>query len=288
MKKNKTILLIFTLLIIVLLQSCCSDCPVNPTNPSFLCRVREASITQFNPNLIEQRIPRPGQPDSIFYIPVPEYSIHSYAFPSDLKSSGSLPNDNRFIENSFIPVVTIPFSDGSPYLAAIIDNRPLNNNMEGDILVDSVFITGNILNNIAYIQVRGYIAKMTTPFLSESSTEFCNYIEQNSDEINRKKDSLSLYGWNIGITKQFSLSNAQFVAIDKNGKIDYNVSVSVVDRLSLLEKVANQSIIIPVRVGDVFYYTAINGRSFAFVVVNISQGSLPPNKKFIKIMFNPL
>ena len=49
-----------------------------------------------------------------------------------------------------------------------------------------------------------------------------------------------------------------------------------------------KAIDIEVQIGNIFFYTAKNGKSFIMTIVDISEGTLVPNKKRITIMFNPV
>ncbi|MBK6419301.1 MAG: hypothetical protein IPF79_08950 [Ignavibacteria bacterium] len=71
----------------LLLNACCCFQP-EPVDPATLPIVREATIAVFNS-------------DYAGNAPAPEFNIATFQFPSNDRSSGSLPNDSRFSTGSW-------------------------------------------------------------------------------------------------------------------------------------------------------------------------------------------
>jgi hypothetical protein len=278
--------LLLSALFIASVLSSCGDCPITEKPPVFLCEVREATITEFNPMLELRLIP----PDSSVYVPVARYSIHTFEFPADQTSSGSLPNDERFNKSAQIAIATQPFSNGSPFTAALLDYAPVNPDIVGDILVDSVYIDANPANSKAYIRFYGHLARFPRDFASENSQDFCDYLGTYSDEdLNNIRIDASLYGQELPNASNVVYDlNSIFLAINDKGQFDKNVSVPVEDKQDLIDKVEGKAINVEVSPGQVYFYRARNGRQFAVDISDIRAGSFSPNKNRVTIMFNPL
>lgn len=284
-QKNQIFKTIIIFASLIFLASC-DDCPIKDKPPIFLCEVREATITEFNPLLVQD----PNITDSIVYVPDPKYSVHTFEFPIDEKSSGSLPNDERFQEQGFIAVATKPSITGN-YKVALVDYTPLNSDMIGDILVDSVFInSADPSQNRAFLMFYGDLARFPRDFTSENSKEFCNFLGTfNSSDLNNIRIDASKYGESLpnAGSKTYDI-NSNFVAINENGRFDVNINISLADKQSLLADFKGKSILVEVRPGQVYFYRARNGKQFALVISDIKTGTFPPNKNRVTIMFNPL
>jgi hypothetical protein len=215
MIKNIFRSIIISILLLFIAVGCCNeDCPCsNEQISEFVCAPREGTITQFNANL---------EPDpeiilepaiEIFYEPVPGYSIHSFEFPFNASSSGNLPNDERFSANrgiSFIPVVQLPISDfdiEGDFYYAIVSDKPANHQITGDMIVDSIYIQAGQIP-YALVRFKGRFAGVSErinpnpdappQFLSESSRDMCEYMQENINAGNinviELRDRMSLYG----------------------------------------------------------------------------------------------
>lgn len=214
--------------------SCCKDCPCDPDEVNdFQCSPREVTVTQFNSDLQDTVTIVTDPQYQVTYYPVPEYSIHTFQFPNSASSTGNLPNDERFSANigiEFIPIATLPAKKidvNSDFTYAIIDSKPSNKLISGDMLVDSIYINGN--DRRTYVRFRGIyagISERVNPdnsapiqFLSESSYELCEYIESNeslnSIDINDLRERSTLYGENqigsgnapLAVTEEYNLEN---------------------------------------------------------------------------------
>lgn len=274
--------IIFLALIALLVNSCC-DCPLKESSINIKCFVREASITDFDPTRI-------FNPSDSAYIPSQTYSIHTFLFPNDLKSSGSLPNDERFKTLNSLSILKIPFSDKRPYYLILFDNLPLNSDQNGDILVDSVYIdNSNFLNNFAFLRIKGSIERLDQKFFNDGAQEFCDYVAQNEKEIVQKSFDLKQYGKGVvGSTQLRSFSVNDIKIFNSANQEVTEVIPSSEDIDKLLNLLSNDGIDLAVQMGDVFIYQSINKKKFAFAIVNISQGQLEPYKKRVTIMFTQI
>lgn len=281
---KKYIFLVFAAIAIFLIS--CNDCPLEENDdPSLDCKVREATITKFNPSLVERTAQAADGTDSTYYVPVPEYSIHTLEFPMSQSSSGALPNDERFEDKEEIVIARVPFADKSPYYAAILDIYPLNNIIRGDILVKNV---ADDLNS-ATIRVAGSLNKINDVFQSENADDFCDFIDQiTNEDVEDLRDGASLYGRDLDVASRGTYVPNDVVVVDENLNIvsDNPPALSQEDINSVIGIAHDAAYDISVAPGDVFFYEAVNGRDLIFVIVDISEGRFDPQKKRVSIMFN--
>lgn len=304
-------------------QSC--ECPCEGEDVrEFVCQPRDITINKFVPDLLpvdnadvivndETRMV-----ESINFNPVDSFSIHTFKFPKDASSSGSLPNDPRFKSDfgiEYVPVAKVSMDKvGSdiPYYVAYLSRTPANEDIAGDILVEDVDLNTNPLDPVAFLKFRGSlyrIAQRTMP--SESSREFCEYIEDNAiaDEqtiIDTYRANLSKYGADYGIPDQYNYGIQDMVILNKNDQVVAyrngnswvfrSVNVNGTDYYFLTEKTRNdlitkfngidivkaeeelaaelidkENILIEAGLGDMFFYRAVNGRDFIMTVINIAE-----------------
>jgi hypothetical protein len=296
----RTLLILFVsgIFIILISQSCC-DCPLNPERTTTIpCNVREATITQFNPGQVKVN-------DSTI-IPVAEYSIHTFQFPSDKSSSGTTPNDDRYTNGrSQVVIAQRPFSDHTPYYVAIMDEFPTNADMKGDILVDSIFYTAIVADRYALIRFGGYLTKLNAnpfnvpPFTSDNANDFCNKIRDTiskmpNNMLDKMRDSAKNHQYGEGITGAINYANynsAPYTVLNSSFATvtDPNIIPSDPDIQAVRDSANKKKVIaVEVRIGDMFYYIAKNGKAFIVTVVDIRDGTLPPFKKRLSLMFNPV
>ncbi|ROL58156.1 hypothetical protein D9V84_00025 [Bacteroidetes/Chlorobi group bacterium Naka2016] len=270
---------------LLLIQSC--DCPLQEANVYSECQVREATITKFNPNGTLQQVTNPDGTSTLVFVPDSLYSIHTFLFPFNKDMSGSLVNDERFAKSSTIPIVKIPFSDSRPYYLAIFDNYPQNNDLNGDILLYDV---ANDLSSAA-IRVAGEIVRINQTFNSENSTEFCdvvNRLTRDTALIRNLKSRLSQFGRNLPNAVVINYNQGNIVVLDTGNNIVVGVTPTQNDINYVLEITANKSVNLIVRVGEMYLYRARNGKYFIFAVTDIREGTLPPFKRRLTIMFSEI
>lgn len=264
------------ILLIVLTNSCC-DCPLEPYDSQIICKVREATITEFNPGI--------NQIDDTTFIPVPEYSIHAYQFPNSDLNSGTLPNDERFADSEIIALATAKL-EGTTFIAAILDTYPANKDLVGDMMV----VSADPVNLRTLLRFKGSLQRLNPKFLSENASEFCDYIEANKALITDALTEMKEYGNGVFGSSVITYNSTNIDVVDANGRIVTNEpgvpfpSQAIIDKL--LSDVNQQAVNILVDIGDVFVYKAINGKFFVFVVADVSQGTFEPRKRRVSIMFN--
>lgn len=276
------IYLLFFILIGLLMTNSCNDCPLEKS-PTTVCKVREATITKFNPSLQE-----PILPDTV-WIPVPEYSIHTFLFPSDNSNSGMLTNDSRFEEDERLIMAQESFLNpfgGDDLIAVIYDIYPFNSIMVGDMMVIGV----DSLLSFAVLRLYGKVARMPEDFMSENADEFCeDYIgEFDENYINYLREAASSYGASLPNASTHSYNEDNITVIDKSGNTITNVTAPVDVVNDLLAEARDKAIDITVVPGQVYYYKARNSKEFAVVIADITEGTFEPNKKRVTIMFTAL
>ena len=261
-----------------LLNSCC-DCSVSPiSNPEFECLVREATVTQFNAELVNVD----GE-----LTPGTNYAIHNFVFPNSKYLSGTLVNDERFAKTGESIVSYLNYSNKQPYKIAILDNSPLNSTMIGDLLVLDV----NTIDTTAELKVKGELALIDNGFLTDNAALFCTYIEASSDFIVNARTNLSLYGRNLQnsfVPRTYNQTNISILnKQNENVTGQQGVPAPVTaDVTKLLELVNSNNVAIRVRAGDVYLYKSIAGDYFVILISDINTGILPPQKGRVSIMFN--
>ena len=261
-----------------LLNSCC-DCSVSPiSNPEFECLVREATVTQFNAELINVD----GE-----LTPGTNYAIHNFVFPNSKYLSGTLVNDERFAKTGESIVSYLNYSNKQPYKIAILDNSPLNSTMIGDLLVLDV----NTIDTTAELKLKGELALIDNGFLTDNASLFCAYIEASSDFIADARTNLSLYGRNLQnsfVPRTYNQNNISILnKQNENVTGQQGVPAPVqADVTKLLELVNSNNVAIRVRAGDVYLYKSIAGDYFIILISDINTGILPPQKGRVSIMFN--
>lgn len=265
------------------------ECPLEEVSPTPICNVREVTITKFNPNGTLQRVQNPDGTTSIVFIPDSTYSIHTFQFPFDKNSSGFLPNDERFTKSSSIIIAKQPFSDNRPYSLVIFDNYPLNNDLNGDIMV---FDVSDALSS-AELRVAGSIVLLNEKFNSENSQEFCEFVNnllRDKDRINQYKNGLIPFGTGLPIANIITYNPSNITILDKdNNPVAPGTVVPLQEDIAqILRQIENNAVNITVRVGDVFIYKAKNGKYFIYAVTDIRQGTLAPFKHRITIMFSEI
>ncbi len=275
----KKIFITLFISITIILDSCC-DCSVNPVNTEFDCMIREATITEFNAQLVLV--------DSV-YKPGTNFSSHNFLFPDNQYYSGTLINDERFSKTGEVMVSSIDYSDGTPFKAAILDNKPINLNLIGDIMVDQVLVADTSAN----LKFKGELTRIERGFFSDNAELFCQYIESSKDLINNNISDLSKYGKNIAGAFNPKVYNNNDIKVLNNLNENVTGNQGIIppsnsDITKLLNLVNSENIAINVRPGDIFIYKSYNGNYFVVLISNINFGILPPNKGRVSIMFNKI
>lgn len=296
--KNKIIQkAIYLLSSAVLVVSCNVDCGLVTT--TYPCRVRETTIPQFDPrlNLVNGKVEV-----------VPTYNNQTFEFPSDNSSSGRLANDNRYessnINNQYYVVdqliYTYPITNEA-WTVQLVNLFPPNSDMTGDLMVVSV--NADSIMPTALIRFAGKLSKFNEFFMFEDAQKFCsNYlpdyrVNYNDDEYKKMADASTQYGQGVkpnpGTVYADNIRILNSVRKDiTNDTIDANrTALEILPqnvKNDILSKTNINGIDVPVNLGEVYYYKAVNGKIFAFIVANIFEGALDPKIKRVTIRFSEL
>ncbi len=284
-----------------LLTACNCDPPTQTRTYAQVsaCNVREATITEFHPDLLRDTILVNQEIDRIDQQPDTLYSIHVFEFPASQQQTGNLPNDSRFVNTDEIAVAKEAFSVGGlNFFAAVMDRLPANEDLSGDLLVSSVNLN-NVGGNTATLRFFGDLQRHSDnvnflPVDNEVALDFCNYVR---DIPSARLDDLSANAERFGLTDAgstiSSYSAASMAVLDEEcSRLAPSVTVPTIPAALQTEvlRLANEksAVDIEVRIGDVFFYRARNGREFIMAIVDIRAGTLPPDKERVTIMFNEI
>lgn len=211
------------------LSSCC-DCldEGEPQENKPFCSPREATVTEFDPTLIQNVYQDQNGNDSIIYFPTDAYSIHGFEFPKQKNSAGNLSIDNgRYSAEGGRDRVAVAQSalpnevfGQFPVYLAVLSNLPANEDIIGDMIVSEVDLS-NPLDPVAYLRFSGFVDFVDMGFLSESSQDFCDYYENN---FNTCKDCKVRYGEgindNLGVQRSIRRNATNVVSlIDSRGNV---------------------------------------------------------------------
>ncbi len=257
-KLIKKYLIAFFLLSFI--YSCDIKCPCDTENIyPYTCSPREASITEFNPQFesIPQILPAGKdifEATKVLYIPTDTYSIHSFEFPYEMSSSGFLPNNEHYkadfgIAQGIIKSIKLSnYGINLPYSFAVLNEVPQNADIKGDILVEDVEIdTSDASNSTATIMVSGYMQKIASKYDSESSKDFCEFLESvyfSNGKLDKEKISDlrknildSKYGVGItGFALQNHYTNKPLYVINSIGQIliDFSSGSPIINKYAFV------------------------------------------------------
>ncbi|MFW5662761.1 MAG: hypothetical protein ACOCZW_03465, partial [Bacteroidota bacterium] len=236
------------------------------------------------------------QPDSVI-VPVPTYSIHTFTFPADNFSSGTLTNDTRFDQSKFGQYIFLAEEsyeeNGVALTARLADIYPPNSLMVGDIMV----ITTDALNTPprANLRFKGSLAEFPDKFFSEDAYKFCNeYLEgyrQQDEDFSDIADDARQFGSGLPTAVPYQYTNDDIIIVNQNNEDVTDQYISTIPRAvvnELKSKASSEAVDIIVEPGDVFYYKAVNGKEFALVIADIREGSFEPHLKRVTIKFSEL
>ncbi len=292
---KKIYLLLLTAIVIIGFQSC--SCPVEETDPVFLCETRIVTMERFNPNFTVTIDPINGEKITDLD---PTYNISMFQFPDNSSSSGSSPNDSRFEGSKQLVISKEAFSyNGENYFAAIMDGYPSNELLAGDILIADVDLS--VSGPAADFRIYGYIDMIDQNYANEDAQAFCDYVKLNMNDIISSANSLrenngdNLYKWGenqTGATKS-SYNNSSIVILDRNMNLlgslgDIGMPVPDESVLNKLKSSSEGYVNLRVVPGNVYTYLAKNGKRFVFFVSEIRAASISPFRQRVSMMFYPL
>ncbi len=265
-----------------LLSGCCCFEPV-PVDPKTTPIVREATIAEFNSQFVGAS-------------PAPSFNIATFKFPASTASSGDLPNDDRFLKGPW------SFSQTNYPLRGLIANytfrSPSNSLLAGDIIVDTIIISQ--LDTVAMIRVRGSLFRLPpNPSLrtddarvvvTEIQTFYASATPDPGKSICATLEAKAVpYG-----TDTLSPQTDYTIDVTDNGRPtvwSYPANWPTDSKGNLLPPIKQPLTAdigyytLAMRLGDWFYYRAVNGMSFIVVVTNIQRGTMPPFIQRMTIKF---
>lgn len=253
----------------------CSDCLTFEATPNQNPQVREATITEFNPNY---------NADST---PVSRYSIHSFAFPASDETSGTLPDDSRF--NHFggrVVLGEVKYNspvDGSPRTVRVSTNSVPNDSIVGDVMVVSVSLGPPATARLRFKGSLGTISPPLNP--SGSATDFVNYVKQHAgtdQQINALAGAASDNGSGLGSSSNPAINVEVLNALGQPVSEALPADVQAqVDAFSA----GTEFVEVTVNIGEVYYYKAASGQEYAVLIEDIFQGSLAPNLQRVTLKY---
>lgn len=266
------------------LSSC--GCPEFNTEPNPDPSVREATITEFNPNFTTPT----GVGGDTISVPVPQYSVHTFQFPNNIASSGSLPNDNRLSGGRKLVLgEQDTIIDNERYTVQLVSNIPTNESLIGDILVSQVTnVTGAPGDRRARLRIYGSMGQYSDDLNSASAGDFATYLRR-TDVKGETED----FGTGQGV-RRYGTTNAVKLDMSDIRVVRASDSINTVDpRLQgIADRLLNMNIAsiyeIEVKIGEVYYYRARNGIEFGVLIEDIRQGSIAPNLNRVTIKFAEL
>jgi hypothetical protein len=276
--------------VIAALSSC--GCPEFNTEPNPDPSVREATITEFNPDFTT---PTNIGGDTIA-TPVDQYSIHTFLFPNNVSSSGSLPNDTRVAGGKEIVLAETKYdrtvnNATEQITAQLVVNRPTNDTLVGDIMVSFVEPNGAAPARFARLRFYGSLGKYIDPLNSASAKDFANYLIQKKSETEGFSggSGVTRYGLDAPRVNSTTGNVTIFRAVRPNGDTIPTSEIPANIQAELISKTDNESYVeIEVRIGEVYYYRARNGIEFGVLIEDIRQGSIAPNLNRVTIKFAEL
>ncbi len=214
-----------------------------------------------------------------------KFNIATFRFPASFASSGSLPNDSRFNQGPW------QFTESEfplpGYTTTYRFDQPPNSIQEGDFLVDTILIDNiNPLNSIVRLRMRGKFYRLNQFIAFDAADSFNVWINRKKNEVNAND-----------LCIQYSEQATRYG--ETNNGASFSIIATHPDPLlptytypSPWPVAKNTGLILPpfkrnlssdldtyttdLRLGEVFYYEAVNGVKFYVLVSNLRAGILPP------------
>jgi hypothetical protein len=260
----KKILSYFKCIALVTLASCYTPEPGDPTS----VLIREGTVAVFNSTLN-----------------APKFNIATFRFPASFGSSGSLPNDSRFNQGPW------EFTEsGFPipnYTTTYRFDQPPNAIQEGDFLIDTILIDNfNVNNSVVRIRMRGKFLRLNQFVPFDDAKAFENWInaQKNVPNANALCEQYALQAISYGETNNGSSFSIIATSLDPlQPTYTYPSSWPLSKGTGLPLPPFRRSFggdldtyTTDFRLGEVFYYEAVNGVKFYVLVANLREGILPP------------
>jgi len=278
--------IILLLIIAAVALDSCSDCDL--VTATYPCRVREATITQFDPRL--------NVINDSTVSPVPTYSIHTFTFPNDNESSGLLTNDTRFDQEDALKQVVVLAEDeynyrDRDYKVQLVSRFPTNSSIIGDVMVVDVTTAAP---RTALIRFYGSLSQFPMSMQSEDASIFCDTLEAfrlENDGYDPVQNAASQYGKTLPQAELRELTEQDLRVLDDKGvdvtstELD-NVPIDIKEKL--LANKAARAYDVRVIPGEIYYYKARNGKEFSVLIADINEGSFDPYLKRVTLKFSEI
>lgn len=279
---NRTTHILATLCAVSLTACCCYQ--PEPLEPTTLPIVREATLAEFDNRYNGNS-------------PSPTFNIATFKFPSTERSSGDLPNDQRFEDGPFI----VSNAD-YPVNGAITTARfqtPPNSMIAGDWVVDRITLQPT---PVAYVRVRGWLHRLpANPLLmTDDAGVFAREIAAYNDTMQTNPgrtvcetlyDRSLLYGTadvdNQVTAAQITVTESGAPSAQWSYPTSWptrNGSILPALRSPVINDVGYYTI--QMRVGEWYFYRAVNGASFFVLVSAVREGELSPFVRRITFKFS--
>lgn len=280
----KTSILSLIVLLLMSLNGCFVPEPLDPTSADPI--VREATIAVFDSRI-----------DASINVTSPTFNIATFRFPSSENSSGSLPNDDRFLNGNWVFKETNFPLPG--YTTTCDFQEPPNSLQAGDILVDSIYLhPSNPQLNRVIVRFKGKFVRIprASPLLTENADVIASVFKDLANDTLRfftgcdQLDKLGIQYGDLKVGSRFTITANN----PEGNPKDYVYPINwpslkdigkVMPPFKRLPAEDMDTYTAEFGLGDVFYYTAINGNNFFVVVSNIREGVLNPILRRVTFKF---
>ena len=280
----KNILYTCIALVLLSLNSCFAPEPLSPESADPI--IREATIAVFDPII-----------DTSINFTSPTFNIATFKFPSSSKSSGSLPNDERFSQGSwFFQESNFPLPG---YTTTYNFQEPPNSLQTGDVLVDSIYIhpTNPLLSKVI-LRFKGKFVRIprASPLLTENADSIATVFKNLANDTLRfftGCDQLENQGIEYGdvkIGQLYTITANNPNGTPQNYQFPGNwPSTKTIGQFmppfKRLPSANMDTYTAEFALGDVFYYSAENGVNFFVSISNIREGLLNPPLRRVTFKF---
>jgi hypothetical protein len=258
------ILLYFACIALISLASCYTPEPGDPTTTL----IREGTVAVFNSDTADAK-----------------FNIATFRFPASFGSSGSLPNDSRFNQGPW------QFTESEfplpGYTTSYRFNQPPNAIQEGDFLIDTILIDNfNVNNSLVSLRMRGKFVRLNQFVPFDDANAFEDWINTQKNLANASalceqytQQAISYGETNNGASFSIIATNPDPLQPTYTYPSPWPVSKGTGLTLPPFRKSLGGNLdtyTTDFRLGEVFYYEAVNGVKFYVLVANLRAGILPP------------
>lgn len=274
--------------LLALLSSCSDDCPLEPADPVPPSDCRTQTLTEFIPTLTTVTIRNFNDTqDSVVWIPVPEYAIEYFEFPGIFYNTDDRYTEKVYLEKHLINIASLKHEPNISVM--VLDKYPLNDDIKGDVIVDTVVITPN--QRFANLRFYGRLNKFNDPLNTEDCTEFYSYLNTHRASFQQLALNATRYGENLPgviISSRKSYNANDIFVINQDGRDTSGNKNMYLTELLTEVNLTKGAVSVTVRETEVYYYISRSGKHYAVVITEIRQSPVDPFRKRVTIMFNPL